>query len=269
MPDDVAATIRTWRSSCGQVEVQFEESSSGFCITGFVVWEAAHILSNLLCRHSSMLNGQRVLELGAGCGLVSAVASSLGAQVLATDRQEVLQRLRQTARLGNSRQRFEVARLDWSADPPWPSGHFGVIVGSDLTYGSHCHEDLLRLLWRLTAGSASIVLLTHGVRSPEQTSLLWHNIREDWSGLVWILDDWEVLERCHSKDPDADLCDKCITFVLGDGPPACDSPLVPAYERFLDWCCRRTLQRPEPDPEILFEGMIGPVFMPAQQCRDV
>ena len=188
------ATVRTWRSSCGQVEVQFEESSTGFSVTGFIVWGAAHVLADLLCQHRPLLEGQRTLELGAGCGLVSAVAASLGANVLATDRSQLLERLCHTAQLGQPVQRFDVAELSWRVDPPWPAGHFGVILGSDITYGSHCHEDLLRMLWRLTDGSETTVLLTHGVRSPEQTSLLWHQIMTDWPGVLWLLDDYDILE---------------------------------------------------------------------------
>eukprot|EP00439_Symbiodinium_sp_Y106_P055618 s2233_g7.t1 len=262
MPADTAATVRTWRSFSGEVEVQFEESFGGFSITGFVVWEAAHQLSNFLCSHKPLVEGQRVLELGAGCGLVSAVSASLGAEVTATDRAEILPRLRCTAQLGSQAQRFEVAQLDWHADPPWPAGHFDVILGSDITYGSRCHDDLLRLLWRLMVGSKTSALLTHGVRSPEQTAFLWHQILKDWPGACWLLHDYEVLERCHAQHKhDSDLPDKCITFVLGATRPDSGSLLGAAYENFLTASQERPLVCPQPTPELLGEGMLGPALV--------
>ena len=201
-----------------------------------------------------------MLELGAGCGLVSAVAAYLGAEVTATDRHEVVQRLKRTAQLGKEAQRFEVAQLDWHTDPPWPSGHFDLIVGSDVTYGSGCHQDLLRVLWHLTAGSKTLVLLTHCVRSPEQTALLWHQISEVWPGLLWVLD-YEVLERCHDEhQQEPDLPDKCITFVLSAVSPS-SGFLREAYEKFLFESRVRPLERPRPQPVLLSEGVLGPVFM--------
>eukprot|EP00438_Fugacium_kawagutii_P007213 Skav218002 [mRNA] locus=scaffold2344:76380:77489:- [translate_table: standard] len=53
-----------------------------------------------------------VLELGSGCGLVSAVAAALGARVTATDGfDDVLRRLEETAALNEAN--FEVRRLHW------------------------------------------------------------------------------------------------------------------------------------------------------------
>ncbi|CAE7845913.1 Calcium-dependent protein kinase 3 [Symbiodinium microadriaticum] len=262
LPNYTAATVRTWRSFSGEVEVQFEESFGGFSITGFVVWEAAHQLSNFLCSHKLLVEGQRVLELGAGCGLVSAVSASLGAEVTATDRADMVPRLRCTAQLGKPAQRFEVAQLDWHADPPWPAGHFDLILGSDITYGSHCHDDLLPLLWRLMVGSKTSALLTHGVRSPEQTALLWHQILKDWPGTCWLLHDYEVLERCHVQHKhDSDLPDKCITFVLGATRPAGGTLLGAAYETFLMVSQERPLVCPQPEPELLGEGILGPALL--------
>jgi predicted nicotinamide N-methyase len=71
---------------------------------GSVVWRGAVVLCELLARRRALVAGRRVLELGAGVGLVALVAARLGAaSVLATDApgaEDVLRLLRQNAAEG-------------------------------------------------------------------------------------------------------------------------------------------------------------------------
>ena len=71
---------------------------------GSVVWRGAVVLGELLARRRALVAGRRVLELGAGVGLVALVAARLGAaSVLATDApgaEDVLRLLRQNAAEG-------------------------------------------------------------------------------------------------------------------------------------------------------------------------
>lgn len=60
----------------------------GFAST---VWDSSIVLSkHLECLGPSRLRGKRVVELGAGCGLVSVVCSRLGADCVATDLEDNL-----------------------------------------------------------------------------------------------------------------------------------------------------------------------------------
>merc|ERR1712062_145628 len=98
--------------------------------------------------------------------------------------------------------------------------------------------------------------------SPEQTALLWHQILKDWPGTCWLLHDYEVLERCHVQHKhDSDLPDKCITFVLGATRPACGTLLGAAYENFLMASQERPLVCPQPEPELLGDGILGPALL--------
>ena len=137
-----AKRVRTWRYDGGgggaAVAVPLEENT-GHIHSGLRLWAGAERLAELLCREPTLVRGQRVLELGAGCGLVSAVAAELGAaSVTATDRPSVLPRLRANAALLASGKSYAVAPLEWGAAAPPPSGpaatRFDVVLGADVSY---------------------------------------------------------------------------------------------------------------------------------------
>eukprot|EP00927_Polykrikos_kofoidii_P034322 TRINITY_DN29135_c0_g1_i1.p1 TRINITY_DN29135_c0_g1~~TRINITY_DN29135_c0_g1_i1.p1 ORF type:complete len:358 (+),score=52.67 TRINITY_DN29135_c0_g1_i1:30-1103(+) len=74
------------RQRPGNVEAELDIDK-----TGDLVWPTAVIFCRYLCAHREMLRGQRVLDLGAGTGLVGLVASTLGARPCAlTDVPRVL-----------------------------------------------------------------------------------------------------------------------------------------------------------------------------------
>ena len=63
---------------------------------GAAVYDAAYVLAEYLERHPELVNGNRVLELGAGPGLVGIVAGLLGAEkVIVTDGDETVVELAQ------------------------------------------------------------------------------------------------------------------------------------------------------------------------------
>ena len=104
--DDLSTRRR--KLACGEIEHRWVEAawnpsdpslrfrlrtmeSGGLGHVGEELWDAALILSAFLCdeearRPGSCVGGKRILELGAGCGLLGLAAASLGAeQVLCTD----------------------------------------------------------------------------------------------------------------------------------------------------------------------------------------
>jgi len=111
---------------------------------GSTVWTAAIALSRFLEHHYKddleMFSGKRVLELGAGTGLVSIVAASMGAHVTSTDQPACLGLLEQNAMnavvsLDGS---IHVEELTWGlpredkpGDAPAP---YDFVLGSDLVY---------------------------------------------------------------------------------------------------------------------------------------
>jgi hypothetical protein len=129
---------------------------------GSVVWRGAVVLCELLARRRALVAGRRVLELGAGVGLVALVAARLGAaSVLATDApgaEDVLRLLRQNVEEGSgvaaaaaateetepaaaaattTSAVVHVAALAWGATT-WPGGgeaaDADLILGADVVY---------------------------------------------------------------------------------------------------------------------------------------
>jgi len=253
----MTAREREWRSSDGKISVLFEEQTSPSTETG-LLWNAATHFAELLCNAPGFVCGLRVIELGAGCGLLSAVMASLGATVTATDAPALLERLKRTAVSGTATQHFAVAELEWGfrSLPEWAApGHFDVVVGSDITYacGTHATCSLLELLWVFRCNG----LLAHTVRSTELAAKLWQVIRESWRGYAWVVDGYDALEACHDTATEGEAIDRVITFGFSAAATIEDGPYAESYKTFIAASkplVRQTVPRHKPPPDF-----IGPV----------
>ena len=120
---------------------------------GLQSWASSIILAERICWDSSSFNFDsldrpraRILELGAGTGLLSIVASKLlpSTEIIATDyHPDVLTNLRlnvSTNVSGQDRSPISVHALDWSipvVDDPFSEGSFDMILAADVVY----HQD--------------------------------------------------------------------------------------------------------------------------------
>ncbi|KAJ3592799.1 hypothetical protein NHX12_005138 [Muraenolepis orangiensis] len=136
---------------------------------GSVMWPAALALCSYLesDQLGTKLLGKRVLELGAGTGLVAIVSSLLGAAVTATDLQDILGNL--TANVmrntrGRCRHTPQVTALSWGPDLehsfPRSLHRYDYVLAADVVY----HHDFLEEL-----------LLTMEHFCQPGTTLLWAN----------------------------------------------------------------------------------------------
>jgi SAM-dependent methyltransferase len=119
---------------------------------GLQSWASSIILAERICWEPSSFRfdsldrpGIRILELGAGTGLLSVVASKLlpSAEIIATDyHPDVLSNLRlnvSTNVSGQGRSPISVHSLDWSNPPteaPFSEGSFDMIFAADVIYHS-------------------------------------------------------------------------------------------------------------------------------------
>ena len=106
---------------------------------GDVVWPASIALARLVSHCPSLVAGKRVLEIGAGLGLVGNAAAKAGAaEVLMVDLDaDVLQLARRSVpeNIPEDPSLANVETLDWDDVPDdWPADRFDVVLAADVLY---------------------------------------------------------------------------------------------------------------------------------------
>uniref|UniRef100_UPI0037E792FF S-adenosylmethionine-dependent methyltransferase domain-containing protein n=1 Tax=Semicossyphus pulcher TaxID=241346 RepID=UPI0037E792FF len=141
---------------------------------GALIWPGAIALCQFLENNQQQVNlmDKAVLELGAGTGLLSVVASLLGAWVTATDLPDILSNLtfnllRNTK--GRSRYTPQVAGLTWGQDLerdfPHPSYQYDYVLAADVVYPHDCLEELLETMrYFCQPGSGTTLLWANKIR---------------------------------------------------------------------------------------------------------
>ncbi|XP_067301179.1 S-adenosylmethionine-dependent methyltransferase domain-containing protein [Pseudorasbora parva] len=150
-------------------EISIRESLDSF---GAVIWPGAVALCRYLEKNRERVDmlDKAVLELGAGTGLVSIVASLLGAWVTATDLPDVLSNLNfNLSRNTRGRCRYtpQVAALTWGQDAkqnfPSSAYDYNYVLCADVVYHHNFLEDLM-ITMQYFCKPGTIVLLANKVR---------------------------------------------------------------------------------------------------------
>uniref|UniRef100_A0A3Q0SYJ2 Methyltransferase 21C, AARS1 lysine n=1 Tax=Amphilophus citrinellus TaxID=61819 RepID=A0A3Q0SYJ2_AMPCI len=159
---------------------------------GAVMWPAALALCSFLenSRDTVNLQGKDVLELGAGTGLVTIVASLLGAWVTATDLPMMLGNLQANVMRntrGRCRHTPQVAALPWGYDleRTYPSSvyRYDYVLAADVVYHHDFLDELLvtmkhfckpgtTLIWANKVRFESDLTFTENFKKAFNTSLL-------------------------------------------------------------------------------------------------
>ncbi|XP_008290716.1 uncharacterized protein mettl21ca [Stegastes partitus] len=143
-------------------EIAISESIDSY---GAVMWPAALALCSFLDnnRHLVDLQGRTVLELGAGTGLVTIVASLLGASVTATDLPDVLSNLRANVMRNTKGCRYtpQVATLSWGYDleSTHPSSvyRYDYVLAADVVYHHDFLDELLATMKHFCKPGTTII----------------------------------------------------------------------------------------------------------------
>ncbi|XP_004631234.1 protein-lysine methyltransferase METTL21C [Octodon degus] len=133
---------------------------------GAVVWPGATVLCQYLEEHTEELNlrDAKVLEIGAGPGLVSVVASILGAQVTATDLPDVLGNLQYNLLKNTLKWTAhvpEVKELVWGEDLeenfPKATSYYSYVLASDVVYPHYFLDKLLGTMVHLCRPGTAVL----------------------------------------------------------------------------------------------------------------
>ncbi|XP_057614784.1 protein-lysine methyltransferase METTL21C [Chionomys nivalis] len=155
VPADFASYTQEHYRFAGK-KIIIQESIESF---GTVVWPGATVLCQYLEDHTEELNLQdaKILEIGAGPGLVSIVSSLLGAQVTATDLPDVLGNLQYNLfknTLECAAHLPEVKELVWGEDLdqkfPKSNFYYDYILASDVVYHHYFLDKLLATMVHLS-----------------------------------------------------------------------------------------------------------------------
>ena len=157
---EVAGRMLHIRGACASHQVE-PEVAGVLPWTGGFIWESAPLLASYVSTMS--LTGARVLELGAGTGLVGLAAASTGAaEVVLTDREVHIAAQNRDANIEICRgSRVLVRELQWGVrlqQAKEELGAFDVILGSDLLYLPQSHAALAATIDALATGGTQVFL---------------------------------------------------------------------------------------------------------------
>ncbi|KAK9898102.1 hypothetical protein P389DRAFT_170241 [Cystobasidium minutum MCA 4210] len=160
-----------------------DEASISGGTTGLRSWPAALHLANHLIQNTDLASDKKVLELGAGAGLIAALVGQLqtisGVSVIATDFHDaVLDRLVENVRHNNVPSKsntVKTAKLDWSRPQDLQlEFELDLIIASDVVYD----PDLAPLL----AGCLAYLMRTHA----SSRALLSQTIRNESTWQIFL-----------------------------------------------------------------------------------
>uniref|UniRef100_A0A8C7Y0M3 EEF1A lysine methyltransferase 3 n=1 Tax=Oryzias sinensis TaxID=183150 RepID=A0A8C7Y0M3_9TELE len=139
------------------------------------VWEAAVHLCRFLKDQSVNLKGKRIIELGAGTGLVGILAARLGAEVTLTDLPLALPQLQANVSantLSNGWPSAEpaVLPLSWGEDHLNFPSDWDLVLGADIIYLPETYPLLLKTLAHLCK-SGAVVYLSSKMRREHGTHI--------------------------------------------------------------------------------------------------
>ena len=119
------------------------------------VWDSSLLLAYFLGKQPVVL-GRRILEIGAGIGVIGVYAGLCGHSVTITDIDEDALLFAKANALLNGVSHVEVKRLDWKN--PDLAEPYDMIVGSEVVYDRESYPALVRFLCKALAPNGMIFL---------------------------------------------------------------------------------------------------------------
>ncbi|KAM6214865.1 EEF1A lysine methyltransferase 3 isoform 1-T1 [Rhynchocyon petersi] len=144
------------------------------------VWDSALSLCNYFESHNVDFRGKKVIELGAGTGIVGILAALQGGNVTITDLPLALEQIQGNVRANvPAGSQAEVRALSWGIDQHVFPGDYDLVLGADIVYLEPTFPLLLGTLHHLCGPQGTIYLASqmreeHGTESFFQQFLPQH-----------------------------------------------------------------------------------------------
>jgi len=122
------------------------------------LWPSARAICIYLANHSALLKNKKVLELAAGIGLPSMLASAFASSVVCSDAAPAAIPFIEYSASLNNRNNIEAALIDWNNIADMPPAD--ILLLSDVNYEPAQFKGLLRLLLHYLSNGSAIVLST-------------------------------------------------------------------------------------------------------------
>jgi predicted nicotinamide N-methyase len=123
---------------------------------GCYVWPSAVIMSLYVVKNHLIFKGKKVLEIGAGVGLVGMVMARQGASVVLSDAYDMIISNLQYQMQLNALE-CKVVKLKWGE---LVSGKFDYIIGSDVFYDTSLFEDVIATVYSCLLSSPDCLFIT-------------------------------------------------------------------------------------------------------------
>ncbi|XP_078419418.1 EEF1A lysine methyltransferase 3-like [Cetorhinus maximus] len=141
------------------------------------VWDSGIALCRYFEKEKINFTGRKVIELGAGTGIVGILAALLGGNVTITDKPNCLMQIRNNVYINIPpvcRNRLKVRPLVWGEDQFNFPTDYDFILGSDIVYRFDAYADLIDTLHQLCSEHTTIYLATE-FRTDNQ-SMTFHDV---------------------------------------------------------------------------------------------
>ncbi len=148
------ADLQQYADPLGEAELA-GISSAGWPLFG-KVWPSARVLA--LAMHSFDLVGKRILEIGAGLGLVSLVIHRRAGDITVSDWHPLSEIFLNENLLLNKLGPLQYRTGNWASGNPG-LGRFDLIIGSDVLYERQQPEQLANFIARHAAPKAQIIIV--------------------------------------------------------------------------------------------------------------
>ncbi|XP_056418601.1 EEF1A lysine methyltransferase 3 [Hyla sarda] len=140
------------------------------------VWDAALYLCSFFEEQKLNFKGKKVIELGAGTGIVGILASLLGGRVTVTDLTHALPQIRKNVSANVSSDHVpDVCALSWGIDQVHFSQDYDFVLGADIVYLKETYDLLIQTLQHL-CGPQTTILLSSKMREEHGTMDFFQNI---------------------------------------------------------------------------------------------